>query len=99
MGENVIHIVCRLHCASENSNEVEKLVKELVAPSLQEEGCVYYRAFRENEKIGSFFLEDGWQSNGAIEKHLRNPTIIRIMEKLEPLLLHKPEIMYGEQFG
>ena len=95
MDGKVIHIVCRLRCAPENSEVVEILVQALVEPARQEEGCVYYKAFRERDKVGEFFLEDGWKDDAAITKHLQHPNVIRVMKELEPLLLHKPVLIYG----
>ncbi len=95
MEDQVIHIVCRLHCSEENDEEVERLVAALVEPTRNESGCVYYNAFREKDKKGSFFLEDGWKDEEAIKKHLKHPNVVSIMQKLSPLLLHEPELTYG----
>lgn len=95
INEEVIHIVCRLHCAPENSEAVEKLVLALVEPARQEEGCAYYRAFRVRDKVGEFFLEDGWKDEAAIARRLEHPNVIRVMRELSPLLLQKPEPIYS----
>lgn len=60
---------------------------------------MYYKAFREWDNIGEFFLEYCWKNDAAIVKHLEHPNVIRVMKELEPLLLGKPKLMCGYGLG
>lgn len=68
MEDQVIHIVCRLHCSEENDEEVERLVAALVEPARNESGCVYYNAFREKDKKARF----SWKMDGRMRRRSKS---------------------------
>ena len=66
--------------------KVKGLLLELVGPARVEDGCLYYDLYQQSDEPDTFFIVDGWASEGAIEEHAAHPNVTRVVDQLLPLL-------------
>ena len=69
----MIIITGTVHIKSERWEEAVSIVKELVAKSRADEGCVRYTFYEPLNEQYSFFCFEVWASPEALEKHARTP--------------------------
>ncbi|QYM95489.1 antibiotic biosynthesis monooxygenase [Dickeya ananatis] len=64
-----IRIVASVQAKPQFINEVAAAVRQVVAPSRQEEGNLQYELHEELNKSGSFVFFERWKSQQAISEH------------------------------
>jgi quinol monooxygenase YgiN len=81
---------------SERWEEAVGIVKELVAKSRADEGCVRYNFYEPLDEQYSFFNFEVWASPEALEKHMQTPHLRKFFAFIQqaassPLKLEKYE--------
>ena len=66
-----IGVVGQLRAKSGHEDEVRKSLIALVAPSQKEPGCISYHLFEDKYYTGSFTTVEEWESEEALDAHLR----------------------------
>jgi quinol monooxygenase YgiN len=54
------------------ANVKAELIK-LMAPTLQEEGCIEYRLHQDNENPAIFVFYENWKNLTCLEQHMNSP--------------------------
>ncbi len=67
----VISVVAQIRAKSGHEAEVRKALAALAEPSLNEPGCLKYTVFEDKHYAGSFFTYEEWESEAALDEHLR----------------------------
>jgi len=80
------HIICVVRSKPSHRDEVEKLLLELVDPARLEAGCLYYNLYQQSDEPDTFYIVDGWTSEGAVASHVEHPNVSRVVDRLLPLL-------------
>ncbi|WP_321390441.1 putative quinol monooxygenase [Emcibacter sp.] len=58
-------------------------LKELVEPSRAEDGCLFYHMAMEDEKGCSIVAMEGWRDQAALEVHLAQPAIVKLLSDFD----------------
>ena len=66
-----IGVIAQIRAKSGHEDEVRKGLKALVAPTHKEPGCISYALFEDKYYTGSFTTVEEWESEEALEQHLR----------------------------
>ena len=66
-----ISVVAQLRAKSGHEDEVRSGLEKLVQPSQKEAGCLIYHVLEDKHYPGSFFTHEEWESEEALEEHLR----------------------------
>lgn len=66
-----ISVVAQIRAKSGHEDEVRSMAEKLVAPSQKEAGCLIYQILEDKHYPGSFFTYEEWESEEALEEHLR----------------------------
>ena len=66
-----ISVVAQLRAKSGHEDEVRSGLEKLVQPSQKEAGCLTYHVLEDKYYPGSFFTHEEWESEEALEEHLR----------------------------
>ena len=65
------------------------IVRNLVAPSRAEDGCINYYMHEANEDPGRFIVYMTWRDRAAFDKHVQS-SHIQAFEKIAPEILAEP---------
>lgn len=83
---NERHLVVEFNCDPENHEKVAQILAEFIEPARAEDGCLYYDLYANIENPGQFFILDGWRDQACVDRHGTHPNVMRVVEKLTPLL-------------
>ncbi len=70
-GSEKITVVAQIRAKSGHEDEVRKAFTAVVGPSQKEAGCISYHLFEDKHYTGSFFTVEEWESEEALDTHLR----------------------------
>jgi quinol monooxygenase YgiN len=66
-----VSVVAQIRAKSGHEDEVRRAMAGLPAASMKEPGCLSYKVFEDAHYTGSFFTEEEWESEAALDEHLR----------------------------
>jgi len=89
-------IFARFHARPGNESAVEKALRDVIAPSSEEPGCLTIGAFRATRDPQLFYIHSRWTDEAAFEIHARLPHTVRFLERVAPLLDHPLDITRAE---
>lgn len=75
---------------------LKELLTSLIAPTLQEEGCINYDLHQCLQNPAQFMFYENWASKEAHAKHRETPHILSWRAKRAELLAKPPEVTYWE---
>ena len=89
MANNYYTVLAIIEAKPGKEEELEKILKSLVAPTLQEEGCVNYDFHRDSNNPAIFMFYENWVNKDAHQKHCET-THIKEWQARMPDLVAKP---------
>ena len=81
-----------LEAKKDKESELEKILLDLIPPTLNETGNIAYVPHKSLENPRIFMFDELWEDEKAIEDHFNQPHMINLMEKLNPLLERPVEL-------
>jgi quinol monooxygenase YgiN len=87
-----VHVVARIVAQRGKEKDLESVLRELVAPTRKEKGCVSYRLLVNPKDAADFTLVEEWASDAAIDQHVGTPHLQAALAKAGPLLGAAPDI-------
>ena len=78
----MIKVVARLNFTSEGLEKLMPVIEELVAATVQEEGCVSYNFCKNVEVADAYAINETWESMAALDAHLNSEHFIRLVPQL-----------------
>ena len=87
-----LRVVAHVHSRPEKIAETKALLMSLIAPTRKEAGCITYELLQDNADPSRFCFVEEWQSDAALEAHLKSPHIAAAFEKIPLLLTGAPDI-------
>ena len=89
-------IFARFHARPGNESAAEKALRDVIASSSKEPGCLAIGAFRATRDPQLFYIHSRWTDEAAFEIHARLPHTVRFLERVAPLLDHPLDITRAE---
>jgi quinol monooxygenase YgiN len=83
---SAIRLLSFLEAKNGKESELERILLDLIPPTLKESGNIAYIPHKSLENPLMFMLDEIWENEKAIEEHFKQPHMINIKEKLDPLL-------------
>lgn len=88
----LIKVIAKMVIKEDKVEEFKNIVKELVAETRKEEGCMIYELFQDvNNKNELSFVEE-WESSEALQKHMNSKHFQEALPKFAEIQEKKPEI-------
>ena len=87
-----LFIFGRFHALAGREAALEAAIRDVVAPSRKEAGCVGINAFRSIRDVRLFYIHSRWRDESAFEIHATLPHTTRFLERVEPLIDHEFDI-------
>lgn len=92
MPEGTLRVVARMVARPEAVDEVRAVLSGLVGPTRSEPGCVVYELLQNRSDPTDFTFVEEWESDAALDAHLRSEHIRDARSKLPSLLAAEPDI-------
>jgi quinol monooxygenase YgiN len=87
-----LFIFARFHAESGCGSALEKVVRQVLAPSRAEAGCEEIHAFRCTRDPRLFYIHSRWKDEAAFELHAELPHTIHFLEQVQPLIDHPLDV-------
>ena len=92
-----LFIFARFHSRPGNEGNIAEALREVIAPTREEPGCVGVNAFRARLDPQLFLIHSRWKDEAAFERHAGLPHTVRFLERVEPLIDHAHDIVRTER--
>jgi quinol monooxygenase YgiN len=69
MREDTLGVIARIKVRPEMIEEAGRVLKGLVEPTRDEEGCLHYLLLRNKEDPTEFIFVEEWEDEAALERH------------------------------
>jgi quinol monooxygenase YgiN len=86
-----VRLIARAVAKQGKQDELRKVLQRMLAPTHAEQGNVFYELFESHEG-GSFFFNELWQSQQALDQHAASPHFKKLKEEIRELLAEPFEI-------
>jgi quinol monooxygenase YgiN len=94
-----LFIFARFHARPGDEGAVAEALRDILAPSREEPGCLSIHAFRSMRDLRLFYIHSRWKDEAAFEHHAGLPHTIRFLERVEPLIDHPLDVTRAERIG
>jgi quinol monooxygenase YgiN len=88
-------LIARLTARSETSEELGNGLRQLIAPTLSEEGAIGYVLHRDNDDANVWFLYETWRSRADLDAHFEQPYTKAMMARFPDLLASEMELTFA----
>jgi quinol monooxygenase YgiN len=94
-----LFIFARFHARPGQEDAVASALRETVAPSREEPGCLSIHAFRSVRDRRLFYIHSRWKDEAAFEVHAGLPHTVRFIERVAPLIDHLLDVNRTERIA
>lgn len=94
-----LYIFARFHARPGQEEAVESALRDTVAPSREEPGCLSIHAFRSVRDRRLFYIHSRWKDEAAFEVHAGLPHTVRFIERVAPLIDHPLDVNRTERIA
>jgi quinol monooxygenase YgiN len=94
-----LFIFARFHARPGQEGAVAEALRDVVAPTREEPGCLSIDAFRSTRDQGLFYIHSRWSDEEAFDRHTNLPHTVRFVERIEPLIDHPFDITRAVQIS
>lgn len=92
MSKEIIRVIAEITARADKVAEVEAILKNIIAPTRQENGCLSYQLFRNKSHAAEFLFIEEWADEKAVDAHFNTPHIQEALSQATPLLAKAPNI-------
>ena len=94
-----LFIFARFHAREGQETAVAAALREVVAPSRQEPGCVAVGAYRSTREPRLFYIHSRWVDEAAFDTHAGLPHTVRFIERVQALIDHPLDVTRARLVG
>ena len=92
MSKTTIRVVARIVALPDQIEAVKSILLGLIEPTRQEEGCIVYELFQNQQDSTDFTFVEEWESQELLDTHLASAHIAEAVSQLNGLLADEPDI-------
>jgi quinol monooxygenase YgiN len=92
-------VFVRLHAREGEEKAVEEALREVMAPSREETGCLSFHLFRSVRDPRLFYIHSQWADAAAFQRHSNLPHTERFLKKVDALLDQSRDVARTEMIG
>lgn len=93
----MIHVMARIVVEPESAESALGILRELVAASRREAGCVSYELFRRPDAPQVFQTFEIWRDQAAVDGHMKTTHVGAAIAAAGPMFSAAPEIVAFEK--
>jgi len=94
-----LFIFARFHARPGQEGAVAETLRDVLAPTREEPGCLGIDAFHSTRDPRLFYIHSRWTDEAAFERHGGLPHTLRFVERVAPLLDHALDVTRTERLG
>jgi quinol monooxygenase YgiN len=94
-----VFIFARFHARPGAEAALAETLRDVLAPSREEPGCLAIHAFRSIRDPRLFYIDSCWRDEAAFDTHAGLPHTVRFLERVEPLIDHPLDVTRAERIG
>ena len=87
-----LFVFARFHAQEGEEAGVDAALREVVAPTREEPGCIAIDAHRSTRDPRLFYVHSRWIDEAAFEVHATLPHTVRFLRQVTPLIDHPLDI-------
>lgn len=87
-----LQVVAHLIARPETIDELKHVCLGLIPPTLEERGCISYQLYQNNANPADFTFIEAWESDAALDAHLKTPHLTAAAGKFTTLLAGPADI-------
>ena len=84
--KNAIRLLAFLEAKRGKESELERILLDLIPPTLKEPGNIAYVPHRSIDNPEFFMFDEIWEDQNAIEEHFKQPHMQNLEERINPML-------------
>jgi quinol monooxygenase YgiN len=88
-------LIARLTAKSEASEDLGNGLRQLIVPTLSEEGAIGYVLHRDNDDANVWVLYETWRSQVDLDAHFKQPYTRAMMARFPDLLAREMELTFA----
>jgi quinol monooxygenase YgiN len=89
----------KLHAREGEEAVVEAALREVMAASREEPGCLDFHIFRSMRDPRLFFIHSKWKDDAAFAEHAKLPHTVRFLQCVDALVDQPREVARTEMIG
>jgi quinol monooxygenase YgiN len=74
-----VHVIARFAAREGKENQLKGLLQGMLTPTRAESGCESYELYESDSK-GRFYLNETWESQAALDRHMATPHFERLKQ-------------------
>ena len=86
-----VHVIARFVAREGKENQLRALLQGMLIPTRAESGCELYELY-ESDSRGRFYLNETWESQAALDRHLATPHFKRLEQTGRELVRESFEV-------
>jgi quinol monooxygenase YgiN len=94
-----LFMFARFHARPGHEDAVAEALRDVLAPTREEPGCLNIQAFRSIHDPRLFHVHSRWKDEAAFDFHAGLPHTLRFVERVEPLIGHPLDVTRTERIG
>ena len=94
-----LFVFARFHARAGQGAAVADALREVIAPTRAEPGCLAIHAFRSRRDPDLYYIYSRWKNEAAFEHHAGLPHTVRFLERVQPLIDHALDITRAERLA
>jgi quinol monooxygenase YgiN len=94
-----LFIFARFHARPGNETAVAEAMRECLAPTRAEPGCLSIQHFRSVRDSRLYYIHSVWTDEAAFEHHAGLPHTVRFLERVQPLIDHPLDVNRTERIA
>ena len=94
-----LFIFARFHARPGSEETVADALRDVLAPTRGEPGCLRIDAFRSIHDPQLFYIHSRWTGEAAFDRHAGLPHTVRFVARVEPLIDHPFDVTRAEAIG
>ena len=80
-----VRVIARSVARKGNEDELRTLLQGMLVPTRAEQGCKSYELY-ESDSRGRFYLDETWESEAALDRHIATPHFSYLKQAFGELL-------------
>lgn len=94
-----LYVFVRFHAREGQEDAVASAIRDVIAPSRAEAGCVAIEAFRGTRNARLFYIQSRWIDEAAFNDHAGFQHTVQFLERVQLLVDHPVEVVRTKPLG
>lgn len=90
----MLTVIAKILVKADKIEEAKSALTALIAPTLEENGCIDYVLHQSNDNPQLFFFYENWTDKESLENHLANEHVAAFSQRAEYLLAEPGELFF-----